>query len=244
MDRLFTDGASARRKFLDRFAQSLNPATTRHWRGFERAMRERNRLLQEQCTDDSWLSSIEDTMAVEGVALACARLRGLDVLAEGLALMPQTPFARASITLEGEWEANLRTHAALDVEDALRATWAQARPRDGAAGRTLSGPHRSDLNVRHAEKDMPAAAASTGEQKALLVGLLLAQAYSVERETGLVPLLLLDEVGAHLDAHRRAALATLLAGLRGQVWMTGTEPHIFADFPHQTHIDLDARNLI
>lgn len=228
MDRLFVDGASGRRKFLDRFAQSLRAASAKHWGQYERAMRERNRLLQDSTGEQtSWLDSLEDMMAAQGVAIAAARLHAFDVLAAGLLSTPQTPFPCADIALAGDLEAQLRTRPAIEVEDAFRETLRSMRGRDGAAGRALSGPHRSDLIVHLEGKNMPAAAASTGEQKGLLLGLLLAQAYAIVGETGKAPLLLLDEVAAHLDATRRQALAVLLADLGAQVWITGTDAPIF-----------------
>lgn len=233
MDRLFIDAAGGRRKFLDRFAQTLDVTLTRHSGAFEKAMRERNRLLQTPNTPfsgNSWLDALEEEMALHGVAIAAARLTALDALAVGLAAIPETAFPRASIALDGTLEAALRDQAAVDVEDAYRARLLRARHLDASAGRSLEGPHRSDLLVHYAAKNMPARDCSTGEQKALLVGLILAQAHSVAARTGDVPILLLDEVAAHLDAHRRAALADILSALGGQSWITGTEPAVFDGF--------------
>ena len=242
MDRIFVDGAAGRRRFLDRFAQTLDIGLTRHLNQYEKAMRERNRLLQNPGTGDArWLDGLEEEMALHGVAIAAARLAALDALALGLAAIPEAAFPRADIALEGTLEAALRVHAAVEVEDQFRARLAQARPNDGGAGRTLEGPHRSDLLVHYAAKNMPANACSTGEQKALLVGLILAQAHSVAARTGDVPLLLLDEVAAHLDKARRGALAEILSALGGQSWITGTEMAVFDGFA--AHIDVTALDL-
>jgi DNA replication and repair protein RecF len=238
---LFNDGASGRRKFLDRFAQTLDAGLSRHLSQFERAMRERNKLLQagnSQQANNSWLDGLEDTMALQGVAIAASRLSALDTLAQGLAQMPDNAFPRAQVALEGALEAALRDRSALEVEDDYRSQLRQARGLDAAAGRTLEGPHRSDLKVSHSAKAMPASACSTGEQKALLVGLILAQARSVAARLGDVPVLLLDEVAAHLDAHRRAALADILSDLGGQSWITGTDIDMFTAFGDAvTHVD-------
>ncbi|MCH1542408.1 MAG: DNA replication/repair protein RecF [Alphaproteobacteria bacterium] len=233
MDRLFVDGASGRRKFLDRFAQSLDVTLSKALSGYEKAMRERNRLLQEGISTaetNGWLTGLEEAMALHGVAIAAARLTALDALAVGLAAIPEAAFPRAEIALAGSLEAGLRQQSALEVEDAFRARLADTRRLDGAAGRTLEGPHRSDLQVIYAAKNMAAADCSTGEQKALLVGLILAQAHSVAAQRGDVPILLLDEVAAHLDRHRRGALAEILHALGGQSWITGTDNEAFDGF--------------
>lgn len=237
MDRLFTDSAGGRRKFLDRFAQTLVPGLSTQLNQYERAMRERNKLLQmpgTQFAGNGWLDGLEENMASLGTAIAAARLAALDALADGLAAMPETVFPRAVVALEGTLEAALRAQPAIEVEDGWRARLHAARARDAAAGRSLEGPHRTDLHVTHAAKNMAAAKCSTGEQKGLLVGLILAQARSVAARTGDVPVLLLDEVAAHLDATRRGALFEILNDLGGQSWITGTEAAAFADFTHAT----------
>ena len=245
MDRLFVDGASGRRKFLDRFAQSLDGGLSRHIGAYEKAMRERNRLLQTPGTPfhaNSWLDGLEEEMALHGVAIAAARLVALDALAVGLAAIPETAFPRAELALQGTLEAALRGRSALDVEDDMRQNLCTARGLDASAGRTLEGPHRSDLHVTYVAKNMPAGDCSTGEQKALLVGLILAQAHSVAARTGDVPILLLDEVAAHLDAHRRAALADILTALGGQSWITGTDSAAFDGFVYKTAIDMSVND--
>lgn len=243
MDRLFVDSASGRRKFFDRFTQGLVPDHAAQLSAYEKAMRERNKLLQDdnhgtQNKQSAWLDGLEASMAMAGVAIAAGRLQALDRLAAALPHAPKT-FPRCEIALEGTLEAGLRQEDALAVEDNFRAKLANARTLDAGAGRTLSGPHRSDFITRHTEKNMPAEKCSTGEQKALLVGLVLAQARILAERTNTVPLLLLDEVAAHLDAQRRAALFEAVTALGGQAWMTGTESRIFADFTKNvTHIQI------
>ncbi len=236
MDRLFTDTASARRRFFDRFAQTLTPALSGHNQKFERAMRERNKILQTELSRENhiWLDGIEETMAVQAVGIAAARLQAIDHLAYGLAqqqsVTSEHDFPLAQIALDGELEAALKEHSLLDVEDMYRDMLARNRVVDAQAGRTLNGPHRSDFLVSHLIKKMPAALCSTGEQKGLLVGLILAQARCVQDQTGSAPLLLLDEVAAHLDARHRASLLAHLQALGGQVWITGTDSNPFCAF--------------
>ncbi len=230
MDRLFVEAASGRRKFFDRFAASLSPSLASNAAAYEKAMRERNRLLAESAPQSVWLDSLEEAMAVNGTAVALARLEALDHLAAGIAHMPETGFPRARIGLEGDLETALRSESLLAVEDMFRDRLASGRAQDAVAGRALLGPHRSDLLVYYAGKNMPAGQCSTGEQKALLIGLILAQAHSIAAQTGDVPLLLLDEVAAHLDPDRRQALAQTLDDLGGQVWITGTDLQSFEAF--------------
>ncbi|MBX3560641.1 MAG: DNA replication/repair protein RecF [Sphingomonas sp.] len=208
MDRLFTEPASGRRRFLDRLVLALAPGHATHAARYDAAMRARNKLLAEDGPwDEAWLAALEGRMAEHGTALAEARAATVAALAERLAAAPDGPFARALIALEGGEAADL----------------AASRARDAAAGRTLAGPHRADLAVTHAAKAQPAAFCSTGEQKALLIGLVLAHADLVAERTARRPILLLDEIAAHLDPVRRAALFARLGEAGGQVWMTGTE---------------------
>ena len=218
MDRLFLEGASGRRRFLDRLVLALAPTHAVHASRYEAAMRARNKLLGEERPDADWLRALEARMAEHGTAIAQARAETVSALSDQLARAPDGPFARAGIALQG-W-------AGLD-EEAFRADLARARGRDAAAGRTLAGPHRADLLVTHLAKNQPAERCSTGEQKALLLGLVLAHADLVAERAGRRPILLLDEVAAHLDPSRRAALFERLASRGGQVWMTGTEPALF-----------------
>lgn len=216
MDRLFTDSAGARRRFLDRLVLALEPSHAHHSARYEAATRARNKLLAEpEGADPAWLAALEAGMAEHGTAVAAARARTVQALSERLADQPEGPFARAGLQLGG-WTSG-------DLAAELRA----GRARDAAAGRALAGPHRTDLLVTHLGKGQPAERSSTGEQKALLLGLVLAHADLVAQRTGRRPILLLDEVAAHLDPARRAALFARLASAGGQVWMTGTEPALF-----------------
>lgn len=215
MDRLFTASGSDRRRFLDRLVLALDPGHAHHASRYEAAMRSRNKLLSDpESADRSWLDALEAQMAEHGTAVADARMRTVAALTERTADAPEDQFARAELALEG-WSGG-------DFATALRS----GRARDAAAGRTLAGPHRQDLIVTHRAKAMPAAQSSTGEQKALLLGLVLAHAELVADRRGTPPILLLDEVAAHLDPGRRAALFSRLEG-RGQVWMTATEATLF-----------------
>ena len=214
MDRLFSGSAGERRRFLDRLVLALEPSHAHHATRYDAAMRARNKLLAEDGWDEAWLASLELAMAEHGAAVGAARGRTVAALEQQLAKAPEDPFARASIALEG-WEEG-------DLAAVLRAN----RFRDVAAGRATEGPHRQDIAVTHRAKAMPAARCSTGEQKALLLGLVLAHAELVAERRGAPPVLLLDEVAAHLDPKRRAALFARLQG-RGQVWMTATEASLF-----------------
>jgi DNA replication and repair protein RecF len=214
MDRLFTGSAGDRRRFLDRLVLALEPSHAHHSTRYDAAMRARNKLLADERWDEAWLASLELAMAEHGTAIAAARERAVHALEQRLAEAPEDEFARASIALEG-WSGG-------DLTAVLTAN----RARDAAAGRTTEGPHRQDLIVLHRDKQMPAARSSTGEQKALLLGLVLAHAELVADRRGEPPILLLDEVAAHLDPKRRAALFARLEG-RGQVWMTATEAALF-----------------
>ncbi|HKC04100.1 MAG TPA: DNA replication/repair protein RecF [Sphingomicrobium sp.] len=214
MDRLFMGATGDRRRFLDRLVLALEPGHAHHAARYEAAMRARNKLLADDGWDDAWVSSLELAMAEHGAAIADARARTVAALDQRLDQVPDDQFARAAIALEG-WEQG-------DLAPALKAN----RSRDAAAGRATQGPHRQDLAVSHRTKAMPAARSSTGEQKALLLGLILAHAELVAERRGEPPILLLDEVAAHLDPRRRAALFERLSG-RGQVWMTATEAGLF-----------------
>ena len=224
MDRLFLGSAGDRRRFLDRLALALEPAHAHHASRYEAAMRARNKLLADiGSADTAWLGALEDAMAEHGTALAQARARAVASLDERLADAPQDEFARAAIALTG-WDA-------ADLAATLRAN----RSRDAAAGRATEGPHRQDLAVVHRAKHMPADRSSTGEQKALLLGIVLAHAELVAERRGEPPILLLDEVAAHLDPKRRAALFARLEG-RGQVWMTATEAALFDGIGEATRL--------
>jgi DNA replication and repair protein RecF len=214
MDRLFTGSAGERRRFLDRLVLALEPGHAHHASRYEAAMRARNKLLSSDEWDDAWLASLEVAMADHGAELAAARARTVTALDAQLAAAPDDDFASAAIALEG-WQGT-----------DLAGTLSGSRSRDAAAGRTTEGPHRQDLAVRHRAKGTEAAQYSTGEQKALLLGLVLAHSDLVTQRRGEPPILLLDEVAAHLDPKRRAALFARLQ-CRGQVWMTATESALF-----------------
>lgn len=215
MDRLFADSKAARRGFLDRLTLALEPGHGHHATRYEAAMRARNKLLAEpEGADPDWLTSLEAGMAEHGEELHAARQRTVAALGEAIAASPQGNFPKAGIALAG--------YDGGDLAQQLRAS----RSRDGQAGRTLVGPHRQDLEVSHLEKGQPAHLSSTGEQKALLLGLILAHGELVAERRNLAPILLLDEIAAHLDPGRREALYRRLEG-RGQVWMTGTEASLF-----------------
>lgn len=231
MDGLFTGPASERRRFLDRLVLCFDEAYGARVNRFELAMRNRNRLLAEGVRDAARFEGFEIIMAETGVAIAAARREAVRalccVIAENRAEI-ETAFPWANVAVPGTLEKDLEDRAALDVEEAYLATLAQGRERDRAAGRTLEGPHRSDFVVVHGPKDRPAGACSTGEQKAILIGLVLAHAELLaRRHGGTAPILLLDEVAAHLDETRRSALFGELLRLGAQAWMTGTDQRAF-----------------
>ena len=233
MDGLFTGPAGERRRFLDRLILCFDPGYRTIAGRFERAMQSRNRLLAGGVRDPAQFAAYERIMAETGVAVAAARAEAATAMAEIIAARrlrdPDSPFPWARIAIEGALEADLAAHSALDVEDRYIRTLASARERDRAAGRTLDGPHRSDLVVAHGPKEMAARQCSTGEQKALLLGLVLAHAELVAaRQDGIAPILLLDEITAHLDEHRRAALFAEVLRLKAQAWMTGTDQSAFS----------------
>lgn len=237
MDRLFLEGTSGRRRFLDRLVLALNPAHAGAVNAYEKAMRQRNALLaQETPPDSAWLSAIEAQMAEHSAAIAAARLELLDQLIIAVASQPDSAFPKADISLAGLAEQAMQSRSAGDVEAILIERWASERRRDATAGRTLEGPHRTDLAVRHMEKDQPADQCSTGEQKALLVGIILAHAQMIETLTGRGPILLLDEVAAHLDPERRAALFDRLSTQHGQSWITGTDMGFFSGFKGRAQV--------
>lgn len=228
MDGLFTGAAGDRRRFLDRLVLSIDPAHGRRASDFERAMRSRNRLLAEGRMDPVWLTGLERQMAELGIAMGAARhdmLGFLTSLIEGVA--NDAPFPSARLSLTGFLDEGMARRPAADLEEDYAALLAENRYRDAAAGRTTEGPHKADLLVFHAAKDMDAGRCSTGEQKALLIGLILAHARLVGTMTGFAPILLLDEIAAHLDEGRRAALFDLIDGLGGQTFMTGTDRMLF-----------------
>ncbi len=219
MDRLFADGAGARRRFLDRLVLALEPMHARASSRYEKAVQQRNKLLAGASTPDPiWLDALEAQMAESGVAIVEARQRMMSALTAQLEIAPVGPFAVPDIRLDT---------AGSQPEAALRDMWKKSRRRDASAGRTLAGPHRADLVVHNRADGQAADRSSTGEQKALLLSLILAHAALVADQRGTPPILLLDEVAAHLDPERRAALFERLAMTGAQVWMTGTEAALF-----------------
>ncbi len=229
MDRLWIEGAEGRRRFLDRMTLSFVPAHAEATLAYEKAMRERNRLLKDQVRDGHWYVALERQMAEAGTAIHANRVAALEQLAEAQA-QAETAFPVAELELtmtEGEMPGTDS-----DFRDAL----SESRFRDIAAGRTLVGPHRADLYGVYAAKGVPAAECSTGEQKALLVSLILANARALAQDFGAPPILLLDEVAAHLDAARRAALYHEICALGAQAWMTGTGPELFSELGDRAQV--------
>jgi DNA replication and repair protein RecF len=216
---LFVDGTGARRRFLDRLVLGLDPVHARTSSRYEKAVQQRNRLLNSPAAADPlWLDALETQMAESGEAIIAARSRMLTDLTAMLEVATITPFAVPNLTLA--------MSGPISVEE-LRSVWKQSRRRDAVAGRTLTGPHRADLTVHNRANGQSADRCSTGEQKALLLSLILAHAALVSAQRGTPPILLLDEIAAHLDPARRAALFERLAATGAQVWMTGTEAGLF-----------------
>jgi DNA replication and repair protein RecF len=237
MDQLFMGAASERRRFLDRLVLAIDSGHSARVNALERSLRSRNRLLEDPKADTHWLAAVEHETAQLAVAVAALRGETITRLQAKLsARASASAFPGAIIALDGWMENALLSETALAVEERYRAILRETRPRDAAAGRTLDGPHLTDLQVTYAPKSMPAKDASTGEQKALLIGLVLAHAGLVSDMIGIVPLLLLDEVVAHLDPNRRAALFDELAMLGAQVWMTGADPAAFAAIAQRADI--------
>ena len=238
LDALFRGPGGDRRRFLDRLVLAVDSGHGARVSALERGLRSRNRVLEERFDDRLWLDAIEREVAELGIAVALARRETVARLSQ---LIVETrddasPFPWAGVRVEGDVDDLVAVWAAVDAEDRFRAALRQGRARDRAAGRALFGPQASDLVVRHGPKDVPAAQASTGEQKALLVGLVLAHARLVARMSGLSPLVLLDEVAAHLDPRRRAGLYAALDALPGQVWMTGADPALFGELGERADI--------
>ncbi|MGL5447812.1 MAG: DNA replication/repair protein RecF [Rhabdaerophilum sp.] len=232
-DGLFRGAAGERRRFLDRLVLAIDAGHASRASAYETALRHRNRLLEDERADAHWLDAIEYEIAELGTALAAARretVLRLDALGQSEAAA-FAPFPFAVLRLEGEIDHRLQTDTARDVEDWFRAALRDNRWRDRQAGRTLIGPQASDLVVKHGPKGEEAALCSTGEQKALLIGLILAQARLIAQMCGAPPILLLDEVAAHLDESRRAALFVMLDALGAQSFMTGTDVELFAALP-------------
>jgi DNA replication and repair protein RecF len=231
MDGLFTGPAAERRRFLDRAVYAIDRQHGTRVNAFEKAMRGRNKLLAEGPDHSAWLDAIETEMAELAVAIAAARREWASLIAALIETGDKaSPFPWAEIALEGPIEHWLDGHSAAATEDLYRSDLEGERPRDAAAGRTLAGPHLSDLRVRHGPKEAAAETCSTGEQKALLIGLVLAQARLATQLSGETPIVLLDEIAAHLDETRRSALFDVLNDLGCQAFLTGTDESVFAPF--------------
>ena len=230
-DRLFLEAAGERRRFLDRLVFAAEPAHAGFAQAYERALRERLRLLTDGPADPVWLDALEGRLAISGARLAEARALTLAALPSEIDARGDLPFPQARLTPLGEWERRAAEgETGPDLEQALASALAGSRGRDAAAGRSLTGPHRGDLSVIHAERGRPAAECSTGEQKALVLNLVLAQAARLSRaESAPAPVLLLDEVAAHLDRRRRAALFDEIEALGLQAFLTGTDDPLFED---------------
>lgn len=230
-DRLFLEGAAERRRFFDRLVYAARPGHAAQASAYEKAQRERMRLLTDGPNDPAWLGALEARMGLAGAQMASARAASLADLQAEIDSRGERPFPQARLSLTGEWEQMARDGVeAGEIEGRLVAALAAARDRDASAGRALTGPHRGDLAVIHLEKDRPAAECSTGEQKALILNLVLAQAARLSRaESAPNPILLLDEVAAHLDRRRRGALFDEIEALGLQAFLTGTDEHLFED---------------
>src|SRR5580704_9694707 len=229
MDGLFNGPASERRRFLDRLVLAVDAEHMTRVNALERALRSRNRLLEDARPDAHWLDAVEHQTAELAVAVASQRVETVRRLDAVLASRRASTFPPAEIALDGWMEKLIPEHPAIEIEERYRAVLRDNRARDAAAGRTSDGPHLTDLKVTYAHKGIAAADASTGEQKALLIGLVLAHGRLIAEMTGFAQILLLDEIVAHLDPARRAALHVELAQLGGQVWMTGADPALFAE---------------
>lgn len=238
MDRLFAGSAGDRRRFLDRLVLAVDSEHGTRVAALERGLRNRNRLLEDFRQDAKWLDAVEREIAELAVAVAAARYETVSRLSALISAMPakQSAFPLPSLRLEGEIEALVGDTPALEIEDRYRIILREQRGRDAAAGRTLTGPHASDLKVAYSAKSLDAALASTGEQKALLITIILAHAQLVADMSGIAPIVLLDEIAAHLDPARRIALYAALSNLRSQVWMTGADPQAFADVPQDAQM--------
>jgi DNA replication and repair protein RecF len=236
MDTLFVGAPSERRRFLDRLALAVDAEHGSRVNALERSLRSRNRLLEEARPDAHWLDAVEHETAELAVAVAGQRVETVSRLDGVLASRKGSAFPPAEIALDGWMEKLVPEHPAIEIEERYRAVLRDNRARDAAAGRTSDGPHLTDLKVTYAHKGIAAADASTGEQKALLIGLVLAHGRLIAEMTGFAPILLLDEIVAHLDPARRAALHVELAQLGGQVWMTGADPALFAEVENDAMI--------
>lgn len=227
MDRLFIDSSGHRRRFLDRLVFSFDPGHAGRVSRYENALSQRSKLLKDGRGDATWLNALEAQIAETGIAIAAARLDFVQRLQSACDKEEGEHFPRARLHVTGSIEELLRNATALEVEDMFKYQLQSSRERDSVTGGAATGPHKSDLSVIFAAKNMPADQCSTGEQKALLIGIILAHAHLIKAERGAPPILLLDEVAAHLDENRRTALYKILGDTGGQVWLTGTDENLF-----------------
>ncbi|MEM7618181.1 MAG: DNA replication/repair protein RecF [Pseudomonadota bacterium] len=235
MDRLFLEGSSGRRRFLDRMIFAFDPSHSGRVTRYENALRQRAKLLSEEGWDESWVSGLEKQMAETGMAITAARMDFLDKLKASFLPEGETKgyFPRAGLTLSGALEDLLEKNPALEAENKFIELLVASRPYDAVAGGAKEGAHKTDLEVVYTTKNMPASQCSTGEQKALLISIILAHGRLMNAERGAPPVLLLDEIAAHLDEDRREALFNQLMAMGGQVWMTGTDPVLFDSIKNQ-----------
>lgn len=235
MDRLFLEGSSGRRRFLDRMIFAFDPSHSGRVTRYENAMRQRSKLLSEKSWEESWVKGLEKQMAETGVAITAARMDFLDKLKSSFLSDNETKgyFPKASLTLLGTVEDLLDQYPALEAENKFVELLGKSRAYDAIAGGAKHGAHKTDLDVVYVTKKMPAAQCSTGEQKALLISIILAHGRLMNAERGAPPILLLDEIAAHLDEDRREALFSQLRAMGGQVWMTGTDPILFKSIKNQ-----------
>ena len=237
MDRLFLDDKSARRRFFDRLVFTFDPGHMGRLTRYENAMRQRLRLLKDGQNDDMWLGGLEIQMAEAAIAICAGRHHFCEKLQNAYisaTVDERNSFPSALLDIIGDIENILSNNSALEAEDSFKNQLKKNRISDAESGVTRVGPHRSDFDVIYQQKNMPAAQSSTGEQKALLIGIILAHARLLQEEHGHAPLLLLDEIVAHLDPNRRKILAGLLQSYGSQVWMTGTDQTLFQDFINQS----------
>lgn len=227
MDRLFLDSAGHRRRFFDRLIFAFDGGHSGRISRYENAMAQRSKLLKQGGADAAWLSGLEAQMAETGVAIAAARLDFVQRLQAAIDSAPHEIFPQARLSMRGTLEELLGASPAVQVEEMFAYQLSESRGQDAQSGGAATGPHKTDLYVVYADKNMPAAQCSTGEQKALLIGVVIAHARLIAAERGAPPVLLLDEVAAHLDESRRAALYDILQELGGQVWLTGTDKNLF-----------------
>lgn len=238
MEKLFLEGSYERRRFFDRFVFSFDPSHSGRLSRYENALRERSKILKQDRPDPKWLDLLEQNMAESAMAITAARKILCEKLSQAMEELDdvRTVFPAASIRVSGTLEEFLNTHSALECEDYFRQELKYSRNHDAIYGGAKTGPHKSDIDVMHLGKKMPAHQCSTGEQKSLLITLILSQSTLVQEERGAAPILLLDDIVSHLDDHRRGNLFDYLSHLNSQYWITGTDTNAFAPIlPHATH---------